>query len=156
MQTAPSGSLMKVKSIAECSKGSILQYFRPPLSYQLLSRSFCLFLSGSFTQVLLYMMKSKQVSSQVSLIRKTSPANAANKWLFSRVNSHVSLQLGRTHTDFTTKFAIMISFKPAIVKTHVALYTSSWRVMSNISFKPAIIKTQVTLYTSSWRVMSNI
>ena len=26
------GSLMKVKSIAECSKGSILQYFRPALS----------------------------------------------------------------------------------------------------------------------------
>ena len=27
--------LMEVKSIAECSKGSILQYFRPSLSYQL-------------------------------------------------------------------------------------------------------------------------
>ena len=26
------GSLMKVESIAECSKGSILQYFRPALS----------------------------------------------------------------------------------------------------------------------------
>ena len=26
------GSLMKVKSIAECSKGSILQYFSPALS----------------------------------------------------------------------------------------------------------------------------
>ena len=26
------GSLMKVKSIAECSKGSILQYFLPALS----------------------------------------------------------------------------------------------------------------------------
>ena len=25
--------LIEVKSIAECSKGSILQYFRPPLSY---------------------------------------------------------------------------------------------------------------------------
>ena len=47
--------LMQVKSIAECSKGSILQYFRPSLSYQLLLRSlFCLFLSGRFTQVLLY------------------------------------------------------------------------------------------------------
>ena len=28
--------LMQVKSIAECSKGSILQYFRPSLSYNFL------------------------------------------------------------------------------------------------------------------------
>ena len=47
--------IMKVKSIAECSNGSILQYFRPSLSYRLSLRSlFCLLLSGSFTQVLLY------------------------------------------------------------------------------------------------------
>ena len=39
--------LMLVKSIAECSKGSMLQYFRPSLSYYLPLRSlFCLFLSG--------------------------------------------------------------------------------------------------------------
>ena len=37
------------------SKGSILQYFRPSLSYQLSLRSlFCLFLSGRFTLVVLY------------------------------------------------------------------------------------------------------
>ena len=37
--------LMQVKIIAECSKGSILQYFQPSLSYQLSIRSlFCLFL----------------------------------------------------------------------------------------------------------------
>ena len=36
--------LMQVKSIAECSLWSILQYFRPSLSYQLFLRSlFCLF-----------------------------------------------------------------------------------------------------------------
>ena len=47
--------LMQVKSIEECSKWSILQYFRPALSYYLSLRSlFCLFLSGHFTQVLLY------------------------------------------------------------------------------------------------------
>ena len=49
---------MQVKSIAECSKGSILQHLiRPPLSYQLLLhvRSlFSLFLIGRFTHVLLY------------------------------------------------------------------------------------------------------
>ena len=45
--------LMQVKSIAECS--SILQYFRPLLSYHLSLRPlFCLFLSGRFTQILLY------------------------------------------------------------------------------------------------------
>ena len=47
--------LMQVKCITECSKGSILQYFQPSLSNQLSLRSlFCLFLSGRFTQVLLY------------------------------------------------------------------------------------------------------
>ena len=39
--------LMQVKSIAECSKGSILQYFGPSLSYHMSLRPlFCLFLSG--------------------------------------------------------------------------------------------------------------
>ena len=37
-------SLMQVKSIAECSNGSILQYFRPSVSYYLSLRSlFCRF-----------------------------------------------------------------------------------------------------------------
>ena len=42
------GNLMKVESISECSKGSILQYFRPSL------RDNWSFKSGRFTQVLLY------------------------------------------------------------------------------------------------------
>ena len=43
--------LMKVQSIAECSKGSILQYFRPSLSYHLsLIFCFCLFLSGGLRE----------------------------------------------------------------------------------------------------------
>ena len=47
--------LMQVKSIAECSKGSILQSVRPSLRYHLALRSlFCLFLSGRLRQVLLY------------------------------------------------------------------------------------------------------
>ena len=55
--------LIKVTSIAECSKwsilqnaprGSILQYFRPSLSYHLSLRYlFCLFLSGCLRQVLM-------------------------------------------------------------------------------------------------------
>ena len=47
--------LMQVKIIAECSKGSILQSFRPSLSYHLFLRSLlCLFLSGCLRHVLLY------------------------------------------------------------------------------------------------------
>ena len=46
---------MQVKSIAECSKRSILQYFRSSLSYHLSLRAlFSLFLSGRLRQVLLY------------------------------------------------------------------------------------------------------
>ena len=42
--------LVQVRSIAECSKGSILQYFRPSLSYHLSLRSlFSLFWSDPFT-----------------------------------------------------------------------------------------------------------
>ena len=49
--------LMQVKSIAECSNGSILQYFRPSLSYHLSLRYlFCLFMSGRLRQVLLYVL----------------------------------------------------------------------------------------------------
>ena len=49
---------MQVKIIAECSKGSILQYFRPSLSYHFPLRPlFCLFLSGRLKQVLLYLFK---------------------------------------------------------------------------------------------------
>ena len=47
-------SLMQVKSIAECSNGSILQHFRPSFSYHLSLRSlFCPFLGGRLRQVLL-------------------------------------------------------------------------------------------------------
>ena len=48
---------MQVRSIAECSIGSIPQYFWPSLSYNLSLRPlFCLFLSGLFTQILLYFL----------------------------------------------------------------------------------------------------
>ena len=55
-------SFMQVKSIAECSKGSILQYFRPSLSYHLSLRTlFCLFLSGRLRQGLLYFQIQVQI-----------------------------------------------------------------------------------------------
>ena len=47
---------MQVKSIAECSNRSILQYFGPSLSYHFPLRPlFCLFLSGRLRPVLLYL-----------------------------------------------------------------------------------------------------
>ena len=49
------GSLMKVESIAECSKGSILQYFWPALSNNRSWKTILVFfLSGRLRQVLLY------------------------------------------------------------------------------------------------------
>ena len=46
---------MKVESSAECSKGSILQYFWPALNYNWSwNPIFGPFESGRFTQVLLY------------------------------------------------------------------------------------------------------
>ena len=47
------GSLMKVKSIAECSTWSILQYFCPAFRENW-SCKFLVFLSGRLRQVLLY------------------------------------------------------------------------------------------------------
>ena len=59
---------MQVKIIAECSKESILQYFCPSFSYHLSLRSlFCLFLSGHFTQVLLYSKQFLSLSSNLLL-----------------------------------------------------------------------------------------
>ena len=46
------GSLIKVKSIAECSKGSNLQYFWPAFAKIGLENQFSVFLSVHFTQVL--------------------------------------------------------------------------------------------------------
>ena len=48
---------MQVKSIAECSKGSILQYFRPSLRLLFVNTIFVWskFLSGRFKKIFLYM-----------------------------------------------------------------------------------------------------
>ena len=59
---------MQVKSIAECSPWSILQYFQPVLSYHLsLTSLFCLLLSGRLRQVLLYieLLKDSNLHVQV-------------------------------------------------------------------------------------------
>ena len=82
--------LMLVKSIAECSKWSILQCFQPSLSYmyQLSLRPlFCLFLSGRFTQVLLYFL---QFQFLVGLIQHSNTVNSHSPHvagLFSHTDS---------------------------------------------------------------------
>ena len=60
--------LIQIKSIAECSKASILQYFRTSLSYHLPLRPlFCLFKSGRLRQgtVHVYVSGIQTVSSQL-------------------------------------------------------------------------------------------
>ena len=65
--------LMQVKSIAECSKGSILQYFQPSLSYHLSFRSlFCLFMSDRLRQVLPYFENNAPTKYQISCLFELS------------------------------------------------------------------------------------
>ena len=60
-------SLMQVKSIAECSKGSVLQHFRPSLSYHSPLRPlFCLF----FRQGLLYLINPPLTKSRLCSYHK--------------------------------------------------------------------------------------
>ena len=67
---------MQVKSIAECSKGSILQYFWPSLSYHLsLWSLLSLFLSGRFTEVLLYLYSCGYMSAGQVDLYALSPLN---------------------------------------------------------------------------------
>ena len=73
--------LMQVESIAECSKGSILQYFRPSLSYYLSLRSlFCLFLSGRLRQVLLYSKSSNSEPAHEILVLIALLSNVQTCW----------------------------------------------------------------------------
>ena len=55
------GSLMQVKSIAECSPWSILQYFWPALSGNWSENQILVFECGRFRQVLLYYHKVKRL-----------------------------------------------------------------------------------------------
>ena len=107
---------MQVKSIAECSKGSILQYFRSSLSYQLLLRSlFCLFLSGPFTQALLYIKYglfyrkcSKIVVLNPDFVENTVDPDqmASDKAIWPEV-----IKLFHAQSQLSTKFQLLIKTK---------------------------------------------
>ena len=65
---------MQVKSIAECSEGNILQYFRLSLSYHLSLRFLCrLFLSGHFAQGILIAFHSLYSNLDCGFV--TAPTN---------------------------------------------------------------------------------
>ena len=83
---------MQVKSIVECSKGSILQYFPTSLSYHLSLRSlFCLFSSDLYTQVLLYIIGHVYMSRKVEIF--------------------ISIQ----HIKFISKKSLINPFKPSVL-----------------------------------------
>ena len=74
---------MQVKSIAECSPWSILQFFRPSLSFHLSLRSvFCLYLSDRLRQVLLYILR--VIATTPSPTTKTTPKqhNVFNVYMY--------------------------------------------------------------------------
>ena len=79
----PTGSLMKVESIAECSLWSILQYFWPALSdngsWKLF---FGLFESGHFTQVLLYceLLECVLPEYYTTYMKISSPCTSLKSW----------------------------------------------------------------------------
>ena len=77
--------LMQGKSIAECSKGSILQYFRSSLSYHLSLRSLFVFLSGRLRQVLLFF---HSVSSTISSTKIAGLLRGI--WVFAVVTIEIS------------------------------------------------------------------
>ena len=101
--------LVHVKSIAKCSKGAILQYFRTSLSYHLSLRSlFCLFLSGRFTQVLLYTRPYKRTA-------RISARIALNKWIW--IQEFYSTQ----NADFRLPRLIMIASLLYVLTLEMAL-----------------------------------
>ena len=116
--------LMQVRSIAEC----ILQYFRPSLSYHLSYRSlFCLFLSGHFTQVLLYMI-SKKVYHVFSF--DCSESSSADCWRHYR-----SLH--------TTKPVFRVSDKERLKPVSSATETS-YKILSVASLDMILSKKRIT------------
>ena len=126
---------MQAQSIAECSKGSILQYFRPSLSYHLPLRPFfCLFL----TQVLLYAIMIRDEQSAI-LSQKNLSVESYNvakiRWWHP---SHTPIQLilehllrifsghTSTHTDNSAIPASVQTFlRSAPLKSSDSLTTAS-------------------------------
>ena len=81
--------LMQVKSIAECSKGSILQYIRLSLSHHLsLTSLLCLFWSGRLRQGLLYCL---MVSHNTKMTHPDHP-EMVMRWVCHLIDHHFPLK----------------------------------------------------------------
>ena len=80
--------------IAECSKGGILQYFRPALSYHLSLRSlFCLFLSDRLRQVLLFFL-AIMTTCHTTILHSFSVANLVRlKSAFSAAKTNRNIEM---------------------------------------------------------------
>ena len=108
-------------------KGSILQYFRPSLSYHLSLRSlFCLFLSGRFTQVLLYCFLIKLMfsftntmldlfSSAVTL--KTRAMSPKPNQVFIIPKCYIQVVMFRMHSLVHEIFCAQESVRPTPTRT---------------------------------------
>ena len=122
------GSLMKVKSIAECSKGSILQYFLPALRDNWSRKPiFGLFESGSLTQVLLYMIFSILVihcsseATEDNMYHVSVPLEVGTTLLLACLSTHASSHMkvynGYPYIDsFFTKFALIQKYTEESLK----------------------------------------
>ena len=92
--------LMQVESTAECSKGSNLLYFRPALSLHLSLRYlFCLFLSGRFTQCLLY-------NEAVIMVALTSRYRASHGFCYNEMLNY------RIQHEFESKTRLKVTCLP--------------------------------------------
>ena len=92
---------MQVKS----SKGSILQYFRHSLNHLSLRSLFCLFLSGHFTQVLLY--------THTILFRLTNIEIISNFSSLSKILILFSKAM-ETVSNFSSPSKVLIMFSKAM------------------------------------------
>ena len=123
--------LMPVKSIAECSKESILQYFRPSLSYNLSLRSlFYLFLSGHFTQVLLYAKMCEEYLRSVGGTISVSSLSFKGKGLPYVVMRSISLL--SPSTTLSVSQSTWISVKNNVIHSKFKVYNKSLKVSCHL------------------------
>ena len=116
--------LMTVKSIAECFPWSILQYFRPSLSYNLpLWSLFYLFLSGHFTQVLMYAKMCEEYLRSVGGTISVSSLSFKGKGLPYIVMR--SINLLSPSTTLSVSQSTWIPVKNNVIHSKFKLYNKS-------------------------------
>ena len=123
--------LMQVKRFAECSKGSILQYFRPSLSYHLSLRSLiCLFLSGRLRQVLLYQhnISIPKIRNKSALTKQIRILNWALSTRFMCLNLFKGVQLWKLHKQYYL-YNLCIFAHVSYFCTFLLIETTKWNII---------------------------